>query len=149
MARDDKSPEYVYLMEAVGLGYIKVGRAKDPFQRLRELQTGCPKPIVLRTCFLCENAAEREGALHRKLAQFRSHGEWFEVDSGYLRNLLIIVESFGGKTDWSERLLAQGPALLLKNRALQKRCEELEEENRRLQAERCHLEKKLLDEVPF
>jgi hypothetical protein len=149
MARDEKGPEYVYLMEAVGLGYIKVGRAKDPFQRLRELQTGCPKPIVLRMCFLCHNAAEREAALHKKLVKFRSHGEWFEVDSGYLRNLLVIVESFGGKSDLSEKLLTPEGDLSLKCRELEGRCEELEEENRRLQADRCFVERKLLDEASY
>ncbi len=128
MARDDKAPEYVYLMEAVGLGYIKVGRAKDPFQRLRELQTGCPKPIVIRFCFLCENAAEREGALHRKLAQFRSHGEWFEVDSSYLRNLLNIVNSIGRQGDLTERLVVTNSRLSAENIELRHEKEMLQDQ---------------------
>ena len=78
-------PEYVSLIEAVGLGYIKVGRALNPFQRMTELQTGCPKPLRLLACVYVKDAAGYERRIHELLERYRSHGEWFDVDACFFK----------------------------------------------------------------
>jgi predicted GIY-YIG superfamily endonuclease len=39
---------FVYIIEAVGRGMVKVGWAVDPEERLKTLQSGCPDKLVLR-----------------------------------------------------------------------------------------------------
>jgi hypothetical protein len=99
--QEPKKPEYVYLMEAVGGGWVKIGRSSNPFGRIEALQTGCPYPIVLKVCFYCENASEVEGRLHELCKAHRGHGEWFEIDSVTVRAMLSCLGNIAqGKAVW-------------------------------------------------
>ena len=97
---DEKKPEYVYLMEAVGGGWVKIGRSHDPFGRIAALQTGCPYPIVLKVCFHCENAADVEWRLHNLCKAHRGQGEWFEIDSVTVRAMLSCLGMIAQGTTW-------------------------------------------------
>ena len=59
-------------------GDIKVGRSKDPYQRLKQLQTGCPHP--LKVILHIPNEGHKEREIHRRMRYrgTRSDGEWFE-----------------------------------------------------------------------
>ncbi len=64
----------LYLAEC--RGYYKVGIAKDPDARLKDLQTGNPYPITLIKTWPGRSDLEKE--VHDMLEQFHHRGEWFE-----------------------------------------------------------------------
>lgn len=65
----------VYFIEAVGLDLIKIGYASDVGRRFRALQAGSAAPLKLLGTM--RGGPQAECALHDKLAEHRSHGEWF------------------------------------------------------------------------
>lgn len=71
---------YVYVI-AAGEEAVKVGRARDPKQRLRELQTSHYQrlSIVHVRGFSEVEAAALERRAHQVLAEYRMTGEWFKV----------------------------------------------------------------------
>jgi len=76
------SDGFVYFIEASESGFLKIGWAKDPVKRLRELQTGCPYELTILG--QCPGSLEDEAAFHRTYADLRVRGEWFRLD-GALR----------------------------------------------------------------
>ena len=76
---------YAYVIRAGDTGPIKVGKAIDPEQRLRELQTG--SWLELNLLHVLPGYSQTEAELHSKLRDSRLRGEWFDgpaVD-GFLR----------------------------------------------------------------
>lgn len=73
---------FVYIMEHPSWpGYVKIGRACDPRQRLNGYQTGCPmrayrliESVFFRDCHFAESE------LHARLSDHRESGEWFYVE---------------------------------------------------------------------
>lgn len=66
-----------YFIQAESGGPVKIGKAKDPARRLKELQTS--HYDRLRILATIEGDCERE--LHRQLKQHRMTGEWFAPHS--------------------------------------------------------------------
>lgn len=73
--------ERVYVIATSDMGPFKVGRSRDPEQRMRQLQTGHPERLGLR--FVHRAPRWMESAMHNALASSRMEGEWFgcEFDS--------------------------------------------------------------------
>ena len=72
MARDGDGPVY-----------LKVGRSDDPVRRVQDVQVGCPFRIIKASMVKCasvDQAKEVELALHRRLSDRNSSGEWFRFD---------------------------------------------------------------------
>lgn len=67
---------YTYIVEAPGLGLVKIGRSKDLRSRLDNLQASNAHPLVLRRKI---SGLHHEKILHEKLDRFRQHGEWFAL----------------------------------------------------------------------
>lgn len=66
----------VYLIQAGGeAGPVKIGHAKDPTGRLRELQTASPEPLVLLATL--PGGRPVEGQMHKWFASYHLRGEWF------------------------------------------------------------------------
>jgi DNA-binding XRE family transcriptional regulator len=63
-----------------GSSLVKVGKAKDPEQRLRDLQTGIPYRLKLLKVYPCEQVGIVEKRVHKTLAQQQHSGEWFDTD---------------------------------------------------------------------
>ena len=77
-----KQYSYVYFITD-GHGHIKIGKADDTYQRLKELQTGNPyKLSFLLTVMLdsVSDAFDLEQRLHSKFSEYRMEGEWFEAE---------------------------------------------------------------------
>jgi hypothetical protein len=55
--------------------FVKIGKTRDPRQRLRELQTGNPQR--LRILCVVPGGEEVEKEIHRKFNHLRQGGEWF------------------------------------------------------------------------
>lgn len=62
-----------YALEALDIGFIKIGKSRDVKNRVGSLQTAMP--CELRVLFIYERDIERE--LHGELAAHRARGEWF------------------------------------------------------------------------
>lgn len=73
---------YVYLIQAES-GPVKIGIATDPNRRLSELQTANYELLTLLYRLECNSltdAQQLETVLHRRYAQQRIRGEWFDSD---------------------------------------------------------------------
>ncbi|MGW2048608.1 GIY-YIG nuclease family protein [Streptomyces sp. NPDC001858] len=68
---------HTYLIAADGTQLVKIGIAKDPMRRLRELQTGQPMDLHL----LWSMAGDYERDLHVHFDVYRVRGEWFDLTS--------------------------------------------------------------------
>lgn len=76
-----EQPGWVYFI--FGDDAIKIGYSTEPENRLKNLQTGCPRELHL--------VAKRRGSLRleayykRKFRHLKKHGEWFRPDAALLR----------------------------------------------------------------
>lgn len=69
--------------------YIKIGVAKDPDARLREIQTGNPNDcdiLCLIPCTTEKSAYALEKALHRVYSHRHRRGEWYDL-LGYIDHM--------------------------------------------------------------
>jgi hypothetical protein len=67
---------YTYFIQAANGGLVKIGKAKNPKQRLRELQTGNGEPLQL----LGVTSDFTEAQLHALFQEHRRQGEWFDLN---------------------------------------------------------------------
>lgn len=75
---DPVSASFVYFIEAVGLGRVKIGKAVDPDNRICQLQTGSPVPLRLLGKTPGGHPLERK--LHEEFHGARiDGGEWFHL----------------------------------------------------------------------
>ena len=77
----EKSPQppgYVYFVQPQSGGRIKVGTSsrKALDRRMSEISVGSPEPLVLLG--VVDRKEFPEKSLHRRFAEHRRHGEWFE-----------------------------------------------------------------------
>jgi T5orf172 domain. len=66
------STQSVYFIQAGDDELYKIGFAKNPEQRLKNLQTGSPTPLQLVHHIETDYATELESHLHAALADYRS-----------------------------------------------------------------------------
>lgn len=76
---------FLYFIEAVDTGFIKIGRSGDPERRLAQLSTGSPNQLVILGKISGGSSLESE--LHRRFGALRERGEWFKVN-GELRTFI-------------------------------------------------------------
>jgi len=81
----------VYFLRAAGL--VKIGRTSNVRVRLRKLQKTSPVELQLLLVLRrgSDDAKTLEAELHRRFAEHRRHGEWFEPHP----NLLNFIHSQG------------------------------------------------------
>lgn len=60
-------------------GKYKIGIAKNPQSRLKQLQTGNPELLTIIETYETTNASKIEKALHNRYSYTRKEGEWFEL----------------------------------------------------------------------
>jgi hypothetical protein len=83
-----------YFIQAGENGPIKIGSSNDPFRRLRTLQTGNDRPLVM----LLAASGDFERKLHQKFAHLQLANEWFRPGAdligfiNYHRSLPEFVE---------------------------------------------------------
>ncbi len=88
---DKEKDQVVYVFKNEHTGFVKIGVAKDPEQRMRTLanQSGCDLQMVYCTP-KCKNAYEIEQAIHKILSESRGIGEWFEISEDEAVDLLKV-----------------------------------------------------------
>lgn len=60
-------------------GKYKIGIAKNPKQRIKQLQTGNSDKLTIIETYQSENASTIESALHSHYGHVRNEGEWFDL----------------------------------------------------------------------
>lgn len=68
---------HVYVIKSSNSKLVKIGHAVKPEQRARELQTGSPGKLTVAWSLPGHERLERE--LHRRFADYRKNGEWFDL----------------------------------------------------------------------
>ncbi|WP_083861039.1 GIY-YIG nuclease family protein [Halobiforma nitratireducens] len=71
-------PQQVYVIEHE-LGPVKIGRARNPEQRLGELQVSSPFELRLKKTATPDDAAAVEKYLHSHFDKYHMRGEWFDI----------------------------------------------------------------------
>lgn len=72
----------IYAIGDVDHGVFKIGIAENPLDRLAALQTAYPYQLaILFSTHQMSNASQTERQLHKKLADFRLKGEWFDMSA--------------------------------------------------------------------
>ena len=71
---------HLYIIQSDITGAIKVGRANDPYKRVKQLQTGAAHELKIIKIFKNEGAKEKQ--IHKLLTSHGQHltGEWFNWD---------------------------------------------------------------------
>ena len=73
-------PGYIYLLQAITpTTYYKIGLSKDPVARIEILGIQLPFPIKPRHQFPTNNMHIAERQLHKRYADKRVNGEWFQL----------------------------------------------------------------------
>lgn len=81
---------FVYVIQSEQGGPVKIGKAKNPRERIATLQTASPYP--LRLLHVLPGGRPLERQLHERLAPFRLRGEWFDLDPKVLELLALIAD---------------------------------------------------------
>lgn len=82
----------VYFVEAGDTGIIKIGKADNLDQRLKQMQPYCPHP--LKVLAVAPGGLGAEGRIHERFGKHRLHGEWFRL-TDQLRILIAHVAKAG------------------------------------------------------
>lgn len=75
-----KRPErrsHIYVITAEGAPIIKIGKADDPDDRVKRLQTGSPTKLTV--AWTVQAKPQLEPLLHERFADYREGGEWFDL----------------------------------------------------------------------
>lgn len=90
---------YVYFLRTTGKPRrIKIGKANNPIERVKTLQTGCPYPITIEGAIKCDSeshALRIERSLHEFFADKRKTGEWFHCTDYVLTQVWDILNQLG------------------------------------------------------
>jgi hypothetical protein len=70
------SRRWVYVIGSPVVRPVKIGVSDDPEERLEDLQTGSPVPLVL--LWQVYGGQRLESLLHERFTAYRTHGEWFD-----------------------------------------------------------------------
>jgi hypothetical protein len=81
MTSKPRPSSVVYFVRCELNGLVKIGIAENLERRLAGLKAQSPVPLELLATIPAESY-ELEAALHRRFAEYRHHGEWFEVSDG-------------------------------------------------------------------
>lgn len=106
--RKPRRGNYLYAFRGKGEStkYVKVGRAKDPVQRLRTFQTANPNGVEVLAVWAVQDAVKAERHLHQLLASRHHRGEWFRC--GPLVLTFIYFTRSKRHTERVRRALAKG-----------------------------------------
>lgn len=77
--RNNPKHGYIYLLQSVS-GAYKIGRSKDPDDRLRTFEVKLPFEVEYVCTVETANMYELERALHKQFDHKRINGEWFRLD---------------------------------------------------------------------
>ncbi|MFW6246585.1 MAG: GIY-YIG nuclease family protein [bacterium] len=71
--------KYVYLIQSLENSCYKIGISKNPYKRVKQLQTGNSSKLKLIECYPSHHANIIEKTLQRRYNNLRKQGEWFDL----------------------------------------------------------------------
>lgn len=86
--------QYLYLIKCQQ--FYKIGIANDVENRLAQLSTGNPYPLVVEIIYEFENAEAVERVLHMRYKEKRERGEWFTLSYDDKKDIHTICLMLGG-----------------------------------------------------
>lgn len=93
---------YVYFVKAWGeCPLIKIGKANDPLERVRKLQTGCPFKLKLMGMVKCRSeyhALQVEKFTHELFRKQRRRGEWFRLSASHEQAIKDVIREALNRT---------------------------------------------------
>jgi hypothetical protein len=99
---------YVYVFRYGHDDQFKIGRAVNVAKRLKQLQTGSPKPLTIFEVIETDDAREGEKFLHQQLAHKRLMGENFDLTPDEAREAMrrarIFLEELPQRREEESRL---------------------------------------------
>lgn len=84
----DKSG-FVYIIK-IQTGEFKIGKSINVEKRIKEIDTSTPHELELVHAIISDNANNAEKLLHKKYEKSRIKGEWFNLSSNDIDELLVI-----------------------------------------------------------
>jgi hypothetical protein len=91
--RADESSASTYVVRMGVNGALKIGRSKEPYNRIASLQTSCAEQLVILHLVPFDIEAE----LHRRLDRWRMRGEWFSAEC--MAELAVALRDIAEKGD--------------------------------------------------
>ena len=73
--------------------FIKIGKANDPIERMRTMQTGNARKLKMLGYYE-DYDEELEGYMHKIFAKDRVRGEWFKPSTDLYRFLMYEIRSY-------------------------------------------------------
>lgn len=88
---DDRDADFcvVYFVYARDVGRVKIGRASNPYRRLKRMQTFSPVPLSVLG-FVADDK-ELESRIHAEFQHLRRLGEWFDTDDSFRRRVDVLL----------------------------------------------------------
>lgn len=106
---------YVYFVKAWGeCPLIKIGKANNPEERVKRLQTGCPFKLKLLGAVRCKSefhARQVEAMAHRLFRDQRRRGEWFKLSAKHVGQIESLIRRANAEAEARERAAEEGRAL--------------------------------------
>ena len=104
LPQDNRLRQFVYIIENVDNGAIKIGVGNDPNKRLKQLQTGSVSELELvYQSNVCSNAFDIEAECHHHFEEYHIRGEWYDVSKNEVINYLE-QQNFVLKSEFSKYL---------------------------------------------
>lgn len=89
--RNNPKHGYIYLLQSVS-GAYKIGRSKDPDDRLRTFEVKLPFEVEYVCTVETANMYELERALHKQFDHKRINGEWFRLEDKDIAAIKALAE---------------------------------------------------------
>lgn len=84
---------YIYILKDTEIsGYYKIGKTKQPFERMKAFGVQLPFAVELIHVIKCHSADEVERRLHRQFASKRQRGEWFSLNDEDVAAIKLVHE---------------------------------------------------------
>lgn len=83
---------YVYFIQGLCGGAIKIGYSASPEKRLKELQTGYPDTLTI--LLMIPGSESTEATFHRQFDASRLKGEWFRPDDYLIEQIKELKAKF-------------------------------------------------------
>ena len=112
LPQDNRLRQFVYIIENVDNGAIKIGVGNDPAKRLKQLQTGSVSELSLvYQSNVCSNAFDIEAECHHHFEKYHIRGEWYDVSKNEVINYLE-QQNFVLKSEFSKYLYGNNAQLI-------------------------------------
>lgn len=106
-----KARKKLYLIHIPDLNLQKIGIGRNPEERLKQLQTGCPYKLEALYSVDSKYPTRIEKALHKKFNHRKIldgglnflKGEWFNLDINEILKFTEICEELEGKIDFLKK----------------------------------------------